>query len=398
VPRDASSGFRGRRLLGRLASLWWIRVVAVWAAARLLVWTVAVAAVASSSRAGELARPDWPLLVFSRWDAKYYIAVAAHGYFAGGVPARAVAFFPGLPMLGRWVVDAAGWGSEPPLDAIRAALLVVVTAASAIAALLLWRIADERGGPRLALAAVAIVVFGPYAMVLTAPYSEPVFLALALGAWSAASRGRWLVAGSLVAAASLVRVNGLFLALAVGAYVATTLRSAGRPWVRRAVATTLLGISGVAAYFLYLWWCTGDPLAWSAAEFGGWGRVTSWPWVSLGNTVGQILAAPTSLPHRFQGTLDLLFAALVVIGIVVLARRRRWPELVMVAATAAAMMTSTTYLSLARDTILLFPLWIEFAALASRTPGRRLYGLGLGVGVLLLVVDTSCFVQGVWAD
>ncbi len=68
------------------------------------------------------------------------------------------------------------------------------------------------------------------AVFLAAPYAEALFAALAFWAWLLARRGAWVWAGLLAAGATLVRVNGLFLAIGL---VVLFLTSRPRPWATR---------------------------------------------------------------------------------------------------------------------------------------------------------------------
>ena len=59
--------------------------------------------------------------------------------------------------------------------------------------------------------AVLYLVVSPAAIFLMVGYAEALFLAFAVPAWLAASRGRWWRAALLAGLAGLVRPDGLFL-------------------------------------------------------------------------------------------------------------------------------------------------------------------------------------------
>ncbi|HXR44201.1 MAG TPA: hypothetical protein VN759_05295 [Pseudolysinimonas sp.] len=95
---------------------------------------------------------------------------------------------------------------------------------------------------------------------------------------------------------------------------------------------------------------------------------------------------------------DLVFAALLVLAAVVLVWRRWWPELVYVALTAIPLMTSLSHLSLARSTLLLFPLPLLVASALLSRRWRWVSWVVLAASLIVMVLTTSELVQGHWAD
>jgi hypothetical protein len=158
-----------------------------------------------------------------------------------------------------------------------------------------------------------------------------------------------------------------------------------------------LGISGTVGYFIYLFANTGSWTTWTATQQQGWDRVTQWPWLSFYQTAGRVLFAST-LDRRIQYGLDILFAAVLIAGVVYFWRARQWPAFTYLGLTALSLMTSFTYVSLARNTLLLFPLTIAVARTVD-APGRRpIFWVSLGVGIALLVFNVHQFTLGLWAD
>lgn len=385
----------GRALLFARRLPWPLYPLALWSLARAIIvgWGIVVRA-ALPSAAVFFSGRDWPLRLFVHWDANYFIGIAQEGYFGPNSQSLWAAFFPGFPVAGRLVAEALTGGRVSP-TAITAGLTLVSAAGSMLAAILLFRIVAAGSGRRVALGATALLVAGPYSFVLLAPYSEALFLAAALLAWWAASSGRWMLAGLALAVASATRINGLFIVPAVALLYLLCRRRTGEPWRARSLGVLALGSCGVAGYFSWLWLRTGNLFAWSAAEASGWKRRTVWPWTSLCNTVN--LAERKNFSERLEYSLDLVFAAVIVVGLVVLLWRRAWPEAVLVGTTAACMMTSIDYISIARGALLLFPLPVLVAG-TLRSRHRWIFWAALLVGVALLLVNTAQFVQGRWAD
>ena len=189
---------------------------------------------------------------------------------------------------------------------------LVGTVASVAAPVLLRRLVDQQHPPGVARWAAVLLLTGPYAVFLFADYSESVFLVVALGAWYCAARDRWVLVGVLAAAATFTRINGVFLVAAVLVMYVQQRRRAGVPVIAPALLWLPLACTGFAGYFGYLTFRTGDLLAWSHAQTQGWGRTLHWPWEAFYQTAGRVLFASTP-DRRFQFTMDLLFAAVIVV-------------------------------------------------------------------------------------
>jgi Mannosyltransferase (PIG-V) len=340
----------------------------VWAGSRLMVLAVSVTAAAIWSY-GDL--KDSFLNRWTQWDVDLFIEIAKYGY--RGDPGRPQdaglpAFFPGLPMLIRAVhVVVPSWE-------LSALLISLVAGAVALVAL------ARLGGIRASVA----LVLSPYAVFLFAGYSEALFLAFALPAWSFARRRRWEPAVLCAMGAACVRVTGLFLAVAL--IVEFVL--ADRRW--RFAPLLVMPFLPVVAYTVYQWRRTGDWLAWQHAQQEGWGRSLAWPWEAF-HTTWQ---AAFGDHNEFTGAFRVELVAAVV-GVALtgwLLWRRRWPEAVYVGLPLASLLTSAFYLSIGRATLLWWPLWIAVGSLR-----RPVYVLLLLLSVPLLVEEIVLFTSGAWA-
>jgi hypothetical protein len=202
----------------------------------------------------------WVTDVWARWDSVWFLRIAEHGY--GSVHGVAAAFYPLYPL------GLAGIGRALGGHYVAGGLALSLAAALA-AFVLLYRLAETHAGAEGARRAVLYLAVFPTALFLGAVYSESLFLALAIGAFLLAERGRWAGAGVVTGLAMLTRVTGVALlpALAVIAW-----RSPER---RRA----LLGLCAAplifAAYPVYLAVSRGDALAFARAQ-GFWNRHVSY--------------------------------------------------------------------------------------------------------------------------
>lgn len=364
----------------------------LWLASRIFVTVVALLARATDPSAKP--RPGGlPRLLFA-WDSNYYFSIAASGYFSGGDRAKLPAFFPGYPLLAGLVARALGFLDDP----VGLALALVSALGGLAAAVLLWSLIAHEASTEVAFAGVLLFVFGPYALFLHASYSEPLFLAFAIASWYAGRRGSWWISGLCAAAASLTRANGLFLVAALLVMYVVERRRSGQPIRSVSLLGPTLGLLGTAGYLGWLWHHTHLFNAWGQAEAVGWGRRSRWPWDSLRSTVSAMFHRE-QLDAHIQFAFDIVFgfgAALIAAWLV---RRREWASFTYVTLTLGALMTSTTWMSLARNTLTLFPIQMAFAGLfASGGVHRRRFTLILGLSVALLAFNTRQFAVGGWAD
>ena len=171
--------------------------------------------------------------LLTKWDARYYLAIAEHGYFPddlavdGPVHHYTMAFFPGYPFL----VRAVTWLGVPPLVAAVlvsiAATVALAGAAMALAARLRPQWRDNRAAQT---AAAVVVTSAPMAIVFAMPYTEALFGALCLWALVALCDRRWLLAGLLTAAAAATRLTAVDLIAAFAVTVLMWGRTEWRAW------------------------------------------------------------------------------------------------------------------------------------------------------------------------
>ena len=205
----------------------------------------------------------WDRLVVSRWDAGQYVELGLRGYrycpprgpeVPTGTATCNLAFYPAYGVLGGLVARATGLAIDYALWAI--ALV------SSVVFLFLWT------GPaivsRLGLVEtyLALLLFNtaPAGYTLATPQTEPITLALALGAFVALSRGRLLASALLAGAASGFRITGVSVTMA---YAAALLVLAWRERPRSPAAWAKLGGLAVLAG-----WGELAFMAYQAVRFG----------------------------------------------------------------------------------------------------------------------------------
>ena len=395
APRTASRGWPAAVVGGLVL---WVVVRAVVSAITLaILWTRHGPSVSDRAGAGSAdIGGDGFFAVLHHWDSNYFLAIAAEGYFPPNAAPGLAGFFPGYPLAARGLSQLLTLGS-PTTASLATALWMVSAVSSLVAGIVLWRLVDATSPPGVAPLATLLFLAGPYSVFLYANYSEPLFLAFAVAGWYCAVRDRWWLVGLWCALATATRINGCFLLAALIVMFVHHRRRDKLPLWAPASAWVLVAGTGVAAYFGYLAVRTADLFAWNTAQAQGWGRGLHWPWQAFYQTAGRVLFAST-VDRRFQFAVDIVFAAVILIAIVVWIRRREWPPAVYAGLTLIALTTSFTFVSLARNSLTLFPLAILLAVAVRESRRRWAQVALLGCWTGLFLVNTTLFALGYWTD
>lgn len=367
------------------------------------------------------------------------------------------AFLPGYPMVLKAVhLVVPDWAGAGLLISLVAGAAAVVALARLTEFEYCRRVPD--GSPEAARrTAVLLLVCAPAAVFLAAGYTESLFLAFALPGWLAARRGHWLRAGLLLAAACTIRINGLFvLAGVVVMFLAS--RPARRDWARASGLLLPVAAAGAYAAYLkdirgdWLDWLHAEKRGWSRSltnpitawrtswgkafggqsgpGFGGGGNggfrggpgqggqsAQGAQGGGFGGPPGGGLGGGTSSTpgggsvggtggggHQLAGVgafdawayrFELIAAVVGVITVFWLAGRRRWAELAYIGISVTALITSTSYMSIPREMLLWWPLWVGAAIRLSTR--RWALAAVLAVSSLLMVATALLYLSGQWA-
>lgn len=364
-------------------------ILLIWLASRVSVFVVA-GAVGWLFVGADDQVVSW-LSRWERWDFVHFRGIAEYGY--GGEPTGVPneAFFPGLPVL-LWLGGLIG------LPYVFTGLLVSFVV-GAVAALALSRLGDLEGGPGTGRLAVVAWVFAPPAVFLAAPYTESLFLGLAIPAWLAARRGKWAHAGVLAAAACTVRVSGVFLAAALvvewltARYGNRAGRSPTSGWSD--AGWLLLPAIPLAAWMAYLRWQTGDWLAWLNAQAQEWNRELTWPWDAWVNTWNAGFGGGQTPGFAWMFRAEIVALLIGIALTAALLWWRRWGEATWVGLQVIAFATSFWFFSVPRATLLWWPLWIAIGVVAQRR--RWVLWAYLAVSAPLMAIWAAAFLTHRWA-
>jgi hypothetical protein len=235
------------------------------------------------SKAVEIAFGHW-----ERWDALWFIHVARDGYRP---ESQSAAIMPVYPLLIRGLHGLTGL---PWLICG----LVISNAAFLVALYVLYRLAELELGEQMARRASWYLALFPGSLFFLAPYTESLYLLLAVCAFFAARRSRWLLAGVSAAVAGATRNVGAFLVVPLSVEFAMQYRAAppeARIALRRRALWLLLCPVGTLSYLVYWHLRAGDALRFVHAQ-EHWQRHFEWPWVTYWNGMTQAYEYATVYP------------------------------------------------------------------------------------------------------
>lgn len=243
--------------------------------------------------------PDAGSLVsrFTPFDGQWYLQIAENGYQVAPLYAmqRNYNFFPLYPAFMALLSPVVGGSAM-------AGLLISYAAGFGLA-YFLYRLVVQDYPEAVARRAVWYQLIFPTAVVLSAVYTEALFLCLAVGAMYAGRQQRWWAAALLGALAALTRsIGGLIVVPLVVQYAAA---HAWRPsaWLRGALRFSVIPLA-VAGYLLYVAALTGDLWAYSQTVAEGWRVHWEFPTAFF-----QDIATRPLFGYR-DGMLDLIFGLL----------------------------------------------------------------------------------------
>lgn len=255
-----------------------------------------------------------------QFDSGWYWGIASTGY--AYVPGRqsSIAFFPAYPLLVRAV--AAPFGNVQ----LAGQIIALLSGMAAVALVGSW--AWRRLPRRSALLAVAVALAYPYSLFLHGTmYADGLYLALAVGAFVVLDRRHFLAAGVLGALATASRPFGIAVAIGLTVRLLEILanehgRSGWRDLVTAVArlrwrhAGVLLSFGGLVAWMAYLGAEFGNPLAFVETESSpGWNQ-------GVGPHTWFKIAYLGILHHGLWGlALNLTLQALACAVVVLLVRR-----------------------------------------------------------------------------
>ncbi|MCB9423267.1 MAG: hypothetical protein H6667_25950 [Ardenticatenaceae bacterium] len=237
---------------------------------------------------------------WQRFDSQHYLRIARQGY-----DNVADSVFPPLYPLTIRVLGALFGGSAT-------ANLTVAILISNLAFLglliLLYRVTETELGHRFATRTLVRLAIFPTGFFLLAPYTESLFILLAVGSIWAARKGQFWLAGGLGFLASLTRLTGWILVVPL-VYEwwrqSRITHHASRFTFQTLIATALPGL-GTAVFLLWRWRAGLPPLGKIYEQY--WYQTTGFPGRDLGTAVNTFFLGGTARVGEFTLVFDFLTA------------------------------------------------------------------------------------------
>ncbi len=322
------------------------------------------------SHTGVPGHPTYADLVspFGAWDGESYRGIAEHGYPSGpldttpGQPGHLWAFLPGYPMLLRFAMFFIP-------DSTTAGIVVSAVCELIALVFLAKLVLHECGGDRdTARWSAWLLVLYPYAVFLTAVYTESPFLAASTASLYYMRRGDYVRAGLLGAAASCIRITGVVLVAAL--LVDYAMRRGER--IRADVLAVVLPLVPPLLFIAYAYALTGDGLAyWHIEQSASFNRFVAAPWVGASNTLSNALGGGG---NSFVFGFEVVFGLLGLAALIWLVTQWRTiaPSLIVYAAGVWLLSVSYQYwLSVPRYLMAMVPVYLAGARLLQRRPVLR---------------------------
>lgn len=316
--------------------------------------------------------------IWERWDACWYVKIAAFGY-AVDPGTDATAFFPLLPMLMRTISPVFGG------DLVLAGV-IVPTVALIFALWGIHRTVSRDFGDAVAGRTVLYTAIFPTALFFFAPYTESLYLATAVWAFDAARAKRWGIASILGFLTGLTRPPGALLALPVASSAFGAWRRGERTVLQ--IAAVLAPVAALATFSWYSLLTTGEtPLD---AQRRWWGSPElHWPWEVVQASAAWI--ARTGSPLQALDLIVLLGAiALSIVGL------WRLPLVYSLFGIPQVLITATRILptpltSTTRYLGVVFPLFVVLALL---TEHPRIQWIWMAASLLALALLAHGYLRG----
>ena len=322
--------------------------------------------------------------IWNRWDASHYLKIAEHGYTAVGEDRFLIVFFPLYPLLvsifgtltGNYLVGA-----------------FFVTALASVGLGLAFRVLIRLDhSERTAQLAVLFLFIFPTSYFLHIPYTESLFLALTIGAFLAARKRAWVLAGMLGGLACTARINGLILLPALAFEIWAEYRE--KKEINRGWLFLLLIPAGFVSYLVLNYAVSDDPLVFMTYQREHWHRYFRWPWEGIWETVKRINNAK-SVDAHMMGIQESLFVLVGIGSLMIGWRELRGSYRVWMALNWLLFVSTSFVLSVPRYTLTLFPLFILMSLAA-----RKHWTLNVLIivwSLLFMATFISQFVRGMWA-
>ncbi len=369
---------------------WWVNIAFPFAITRLFILVVGVLAMQILPQAQlDIAYhvSDRPALdMWSRWDAMWYIRVADEGYSYVPGEQSTIAFYPLFPALLKGLTLILTLGRPPSLAEYTVAGLIIANLAFLVALTALYRLTELEFDAEVGGRATWFLAIYPGSLFLSAPYAEPVTMALVIGSFYLARRRLWGWGGYVAFLAAISRLVGAFVFIPFAYEVWQQWRKTrqiGTTWV-----AIVFPLFGGLLFPLYLFWRFGDPLAIINVQ-KAWQRQPGAIW----DTFLRYLYEPVNAHAYSMSALDLGFTLVALVFLVLGLRKLSWHYTLFAALVLYASIGTGTLTSLIRHSMGPFPI---FMTMAWYGRNRQVYEALTVASLTLLGFLTTLFALWYW--
>lgn len=268
-----SSGFLRGEATVKKATLVWLTTFALALAVAVLGYLLLPMRYSPAPTIPDLYNQNFLLWSWANFDGEHYLSIAKEGYQTYKGQSQ-YAFFPLLPSLINLF-------SRFGLDLYLSARLFTLTSSLvAIIAIAKW----TSRYTQKSLESAWTYLLSSGGVFLFSVYTEPVFVMLAALTFLAVENKQWGRAILTTALATATRINGVILI----PFLMYSLYRAKKSW-GQIIPSSVLSCTGLLAYTTYLYYQTGNPLAWYRAQ-GDWGKAQVAP---FWETISRYFSAVT---------------------------------------------------------------------------------------------------------
>jgi Gpi18-like mannosyltransferase len=323
---------------------------------------------------------DWIIWPWYRWDAEWYIRIAADGYSKGA----SSAYPPVYPILIRILGGLLGGN-------LMLSALVISSTALGISCVLLYKEARLHFDTPTATRSIIYFLAFPSAFFLIGAYSESLFVLLVLLAWYFARQNQWLWALGAAILSGMTRFQG------IGVFIPLLYM-----WLRSPKPRSRWGPALIIAplipliWAIYLHFDLHLDLPWQAHTeylFQRW----SWPWTGVINNLQVLLGYQSYNTGRGTLLLDLGLTlgaiALLAIGIKYLPLEYTLLNAVLIVPALMKVNTEGLLVSMSRLVLVLWPNYLMLGILGKN---KFVHWSYTGTAIVLQAVSSALYFLWFW--
>ncbi len=313
------------------------------------------------------------LSIWNRWDGPHYLDIAKDGYQTYGEQSLFIVFYPFYPLIVK--IGSFIFGS------FEFSAIIVSIILSIIASVFLYELTLLDFDKRVAFLSVLFLNIFPTAYFLQAPYTESLFLAVAIGSVYYFRTNRQNLAAVLGGLMGLTRINGL---MTIPLFLLEP-----NTWKNK-IKVSLFILLGFCTYLGINYSLFKNSFYFQKPLYSNWYKQLDWPWNGLLNLIRSIPDIHSTLFYAYSlEVLSLIF--LFIATIFIFKMRKSYGVFALV---NLLLITSTHFiLSTPRYIIIVFPIFIWLASIRNRL-SLSLIG---SIFIVLLFYLTYIYTKGGWA-